>query len=101
MCLQFIKHYRSNWRILRQAVNEFGKACEKWSYEELDRDASEIPATEQILNGAKLEFGIERWDKKENGDLRISVTVGGLPTLLGAKPAYEFAKRRDGSIYYP
>src|SRR3954447_13914851 len=101
MCIKLFTRYRKNWRTLRRAVNEFGEECENWCYEELDRYATKIPVVVRIVDGAKIEFGIELWEKKANGDLRISITADGLPTMLGVKPAYDFVKRMDGAVYYP
>jgi hypothetical protein len=50
---------------------------------------------------AELQFWIDRWQKAPNGDLTICIDAKGLPTLLGVKPSYQFAKRADGSVYYP
>lgn len=98
---QLFPGYARNWYVLRDALNDVGAECENWSYEQLDRCAEEQPTLERKVEGATVHFTIDRWDKRPNGDLVISIDVGGLPTLGGVKPSYQFAKRVDGSVYYP
>ena len=94
-----LARYRDNWRALRRAA--VGAELEQWPYEALDRDAEEQPPLRRRVGDAKLEFWIDRWHKASNGDLTICIDAKGLPTLLGVKPSYQFAKRPDGSTYYP
>lgn len=96
-----IPKYRRNWQLLRHAVNEVGADCEQWSYDELDKAAEEQPFIEQPIEGGTAKFNIDCWEKKPNGDLLICVDAEGLPTFMGIKPSYVFAKRPDGSVYYP
>jgi hypothetical protein len=98
---QFLSRFSDNWRALRQAVNTVGAEVEQWSYEALDRDAENQPVIRRILGGDELEFWTDRWRKAPNNDLTICIDAKGLPTWLGVKPSYQFAKRPDGSIYYP
>jgi hypothetical protein len=93
--------YIQNWRLLRQAVNEVGSECEKWHYEVLDRPAEWQPSLVRIIGGQQVTFTIDCWEKRPNGDLFISIDADGLSTLAGVKPTYQFAKRIDGSVYYP
>ena len=55
----------------------------------------------RIIDGQQVTFTIDCWEKKPNGDLIISIDSRGLSTLCGVKPSYQFAKRIDGSVYYP
>jgi hypothetical protein len=98
---RWLSTYRENWRILRRAVNALGSECEGWEYDRLDKAAEEQPAIERTCEGRKISFQIDCWDKKSNGDLWMCIDAFGLPTLLGVKPTYQFAKRIDGSTYYP
>jgi hypothetical protein len=98
---QLFPGYVRNWRKLRQVVNEVGAECEQWTYAELDRPAEQQPLVERTIAGRQVSFTIDCWDKRPNGDLIISIDAHGLPTLAGVKPAYQFAKRVDGSVYYP
>jgi hypothetical protein len=97
----WMQTYRENWRILRRAVHALGSECEGWEYGRLDKAAEEQPAIERTCEGRKVRFQIDCWDKKTNGDLLMCIDAFGLPTLLGVKPTYQFAKRMDGSTYYP
>ena len=99
--LSLFRRYVENWRTLRQAVNVLGAECETWSYEQLDRDASEQPVLERSVDGKLLRFQLDRWQKAASGDLILCIDADGLPTLAGVKPTYQFAKRPDGSVYYP
>lgn len=98
---QLFPGYSRNWYVLRDALNDVGAECEKWSYDQLDRCAEEQPLLEREVEGATVCFTIDRWDKRPNGDLVISIDADGLLTLGGVKPSYQFAKRVDGSVYYP
>ena len=93
--------YVQNWRLLRRAVDEVGAECEKWPYDVLDRPAEWQPSLVRIIDGRQATFTIDCWEKKVNGDLIISIDANGLPTLAGVKPSYQFAKRADGTVYYP
>jgi hypothetical protein len=93
--------YMENWRALRRAVNAVGAELEQWSYEALDRDAEDQPVIHRQVRGTPLYFCVDRWSKAPNGHLTICIDAKGLPTLLGVKPSYQFAKRPDGSVYYP
>src|SRR5262245_28627513 len=99
--MRFFPPYIRNWRLLRQAVNEVGAECEKWSYDALDRPAEWQPSLVRIIGGREITFTIDCWNKRPNGDLIISVDPDGLSTLAGVKPSYQFAKRTDGTVYYP
>jgi hypothetical protein len=93
--------YVRNWRLLRRAINEVGAECEAWRYEVLDRPAQMQPTLVRIIDGREATFTIDCWEKKPNGDLIVSIDAEGLATLGGVKPSYQFAKRADGSVYYP
>ena len=99
--LPLFRRYLENWRTLRKAVNVLGAECEAWSYEQLDRDASEQPLLACSVDGNQLRFQLDRWKKSADGDLILCIDADGLPTLAGVKPTYQFAKRPDGSVYYP
>jgi hypothetical protein len=93
--------YTRNWQLLRQAVDEVGAECEKWPYEVLDQPAEHQPMLVRNLDDNEVTFTIDCWEKRLNGDLVISIDARGLATLAGMKPSYQFAKRPDGSVYYP
>jgi hypothetical protein len=93
--------YVRNWRLLREAVNEVGAECEKWPYDVLDRPAEWQPTLIRIIAGRQVSFTVDCREKKPSGDLVISIDADGLRTLAGVKPSYQFAKRRDGTVYYP
>ena len=97
---RWLSRYKDNWRTLRQAVNAVGPEIEQCSYQALDRDAEDQTVIRRQLGGTELQFWIDRWQKAPNGDLTICIDAKGLPTFLGVKPSYQFAKRPDGSIYY-
>ena len=99
--LPLLRRYLENWRILRQAVNVIGAECEDWSYERLDKDATEQPVLERSVNGKLLSFQLDRWEMNDDGDLIICIDSDGLSTLAGVKPTYHFAKRQNGAVYYP
>jgi hypothetical protein len=101
LILRLLRTYLENWRILRRAVHALGSDCEAWEYDRLDKAAEEQPAIERTCEGHTIGFQIDCWDKKANGDLILCIDAFGLPTLLGFKPTYQFAKRMDGSTYYP
>ena len=98
---QLFPRYAKNAQVLREAVNAIGAECEKWNYDELDRAAEEQPLMERPIDGGTAQFNIDCWEKKRNGDLFICIDADGLPTLMGVKPSYVFAKRIDGTVYYP
>jgi hypothetical protein len=93
--------YVQNWHLLRTAVDEVGAECEKWRYDVLDRPAEMQPTLVRLINGREVTFSIDCWEKRPNGDLIISIDANGLSTLAGVKPTYQFAKRTDGTVYYP
>ena len=97
----FWSKYLQNWHTLRREVNAVGAELEQWPYEALDQDAEDQPVIHRHLQGTELSFHVDRWKKAASGDLTICIDVKGLPTLLGVKPSYQFAKRTDGSVYYP
>lgn len=101
MSLTFFQTYIHNWRLLRAAVNAVGAECENWPYEKLDREAEEQGPVERMIDDRSVTFTIDRWEKKSNGDLIISIDADGLPTIAGVKPSYQFVKRVDGTVYYP
>jgi hypothetical protein len=98
---RWLARYQDNWRTLRQAVHAVGAELEQWPYDALDRNAEDQPVIRRQHGEAELQFWIDRWQKAPNGDLTICIDAKGLPTLLGVKPSYQFAKRADGSVYYP
>ncbi len=92
--------YRQNWRILRRELARVGAEVEGWPYEALDRDAEEQPPIVRDVDGARLTFLIDRWERRSDDELAICIDASGLPTLAGVKPSYVFFKRRDGSVHY-
>lgn len=101
MIFQRLQKYRSNWQLLREECDRVGRQVEQWSYESLNQAAEEQPAIEGWVAGVLVRFQVDCYTTLSNGDLAISVdTYGGLPTLFGMKPSYQFFKRPDGTVYY-
>ncbi len=91
---------KKNAEFLKQIADRVGKEYESKSYEELLR-LDETVEHELIEDGVRVFYYAELYNKKQNGDLCVSIDFhSDLPTFLGIKPAYQFKKRPDGSVYY-
>jgi hypothetical protein len=97
---ELVERRRRNWAFLRAVANAIGAEYEAMSYEQL-RQPAEVLSTERVIEGVRVSFSAEAYNRKRTGDLCVSVDVdAALPTFLGVKPSYHFFKRPDGSVYY-
>jgi hypothetical protein len=81
-------------------AKEVGMEIEGWSYEMLSRPAEEI-SFDRLIDGVRVSFSIEAYERNDAGDLHVCVDVdAGIPTLSFASPSYVFWKRVDGTTYY-
>jgi hypothetical protein len=93
------RRLRRNWHILKQALAAEAVRYEAMPYEDLLRPAEELSVTREV-GGAAITFSAEAVDVDASGTIHFFIDASGLPTLLGIKPAYQFKKRPDGSVYY-
>lgn len=102
--LSYFKQLKSNYSLLRKAVNVIGEEFEAKSVEDLNKLLDNEHAAHSFsreFEGVSLDFDFQDWGPdKKTGCPGFSVNVYGLPTLLGVKPGYHFYKREDGTVFY-
>jgi hypothetical protein len=90
---------RQNFALLQAIADAVGKEYESKPMEELVGVDADAPAT-RVIDGISVKVTASA---RKRADDAVSVTVllqSDLPVPLGARPAYTFRKRRDGSIFY-
>lgn len=98
--MSILSKNKKNAEIHRFISNRIGKEYESKSYDELSM-LDETIEHEIFENGIRVIYYAGLYNKKENGDLHISIDFHSeLPTFLGIKPTYQFKKRPDGAVYY-
>ena len=90
---------RQNFALLQAIADAIGKEYETKPYEELVGVDADAPAA-RVVDGVPVKVSA-RARVRPDGAVSVSVDLqSDLPTPIGARPAYAFRKRRDGSVFY-
>jgi hypothetical protein len=90
---------RQNFTLLQAIADAIGREYEGKPYDELVGVDADPPAA-RVVGGVAVTVSA-RARMRPDGAVSVSVDLqSDLPTPLGARPAYTFRKRRDGSIFY-
>ncbi len=90
---------RQNFALLQAIADAVGKEYESKPFDELTGVGADPPAA-RVVDGVPVKVSA-RARRRPDGAVSVSVDIeSDLPVPLGARPAYTFRKRRDGSIFY-
>jgi hypothetical protein len=90
---------RRNFALLQAIADAIGRELESTSYDELVAAGPERTFSREI-DGVRVDVHAQSRRRAGDGALSVEVAVrSDLPMPFGARPAYAFRKRPDGSVF--